>query len=63
MQLVKHPQPSVKGSRILNRVPTPSLLSTSIVPLCASAICLHILNPSPLPPSSESAPYQLCKIY
>ena len=39
------------GIRILNRVPTPNLLFTSMDPLWASAIFLHILNPKPLPPS------------
>ncbi len=38
------------GKKTLKMVPVPSLLSTSILPPCASTIDLVIDNPSPAPP-------------
>ena len=39
------------GKEIENVAPTPTLLSTSMVPLCSNTTCLTIDRPSPVPPS------------
>src|SRR5689334_20961684 len=47
---------SANGRRIVKRVPLPASLSTEIVPLCASMMCLTSDKPSPLPFTSCTSP-------
>jgi hypothetical protein len=44
------------GRRMLNVLPSPTLLSTEIDPWWASAICLAMASPSPVPPNRRLRP-------
>ena len=46
--------PGEPGSTMVKRLPSPTLLSTSILPPCASTMCRTTVNPSPAPPASPS---------